>query len=609
MRMHGRTSAVPRMARLPLRLALPAVAVAGLLPWLLLLPLLSRSGSLSLPVLLLAVLVAVLALGSAVWLGASLGARADGLRQAVARWGEGEAVVLPAVADGSELGRLQRTLVRSAETQAARMQALEAQLGAARAVVDGLEHARVSVMLADPAGVITYANASALRLLRRAEAEMGGRLPGGIRADDIVGHSFDSFHRHPAAQRERIAAMRETWEAEIHLGSNTFVLVLNPVFSADGQRTGTVLEWYDRSAEVSTGMALGELVDAAAAGDFSRRVALAGKEGFFLQLAEGLNRLMEMVSQSVEAVAGVLAAVSQGDLEARVEGEFRGTLGRLKDDTNATVARLREVVGRIKGSADAIGAASRQIAAGNGELSTRTEAQAASLEQTASAMEELNVTVRQNADNARAARELAETANAVAERGGERMREVVSTMGAIQGSARRIGDIIGVIDAIAFQTNILALNAAVEAARAGEQGRGFAVVAAEVRALAQRSAQSAREVKGLIGDSVGHVEGGVQLVAEAGRTMEEVVEVFHRVAGLVSEIAAASREQSLGIEQVAGAVGQMDEMTQHNAALVEEAAAAAASLEEQARGLLDAVGVFRCKATRSAAASMEGQQG
>ncbi|PTD95290.1 methyl-accepting chemotaxis protein [Pseudothauera lacus] len=458
-----------------------------------------------------------------------------------------------------------------------------------------LECVSTNVRIADAEGRVIYANPALMRTLRRVEAEIR-RDVADFSADSFVGSNIGRLYPDPQAAVHRLASLRGMAHNDMLIGGRHFVVTTNPVLDAQGRLLGTVGEWRDRTEELAVEGELTALVDAAAAGDFSRRVALAGKEGFFLQLAEGLNRLMEMVSQSVEAVAGVLAAVSQGDLEARVEGEFRGTLGRLKDDTNATVARLREVVGRIKGSADAIGAASRQIAAGNGELSTRTEAQAASLEQTASAMEELNVTVRQNADNARAARELAETANAVAERGGERMREVVSTMGAIQGSARRIGDIIGVIDAIAFQTNILALNAAVEAARAGEQGRGFAVVAAEVRALAQRSAQSAREVKGLIGDSVGHVEGGVQLVAEAGRTMEEVVEVFHRVAGLVSEIAAASREQSLGIEQVAGAVGQMDEMTQHNAALVEEAAAAAASLEEQARGLLDAVGVFRVDA-------------
>ncbi|THF66660.1 citrate chemoreceptor protein [Pseudothauera nasutitermitis] len=462
-----------------------------------------------------------------------------------------------------------------------------------------LDTARVSLMLADLDGVITYLNASAIGILQRAEQSMGGALPGGGHAKHITGRHFDLFHRGPGLSK-LIAGLRDTHVSEIRLGDFSFQLVVNPVYDTRGERTGTVVEWYDRTDEAALRAELAALIGSAAAGDFSGRVSVDGKKGFFLQLAEGLNRLMEVVSGSVEDVARVLDAVARGELTEQIAGEYRGTLGRLKDDTNATVVRLREVVERIKDSAEAISAASREIAAGNGELSARTEAQAGSLEETASAMEELNATVHQNADNARVARELTESANAVAERGGSTMRKVVTTMGAIEEAARRIEDIIGVIDALAFQTNILAVNAAVEAARAGEQGRGFAVVAAEVRALAKRSAQSAREVKGLIADSVGKVAGGVRLVDEAGRTMEEIVAAFQRVAGLVGEIAEASREQSLGIEQVAVSVGQMDEMTQHNAALVEEAAASAASLEAQAQGLVEAVGAFRTGPQRAA---------
>jgi methyl-accepting chemotaxis protein len=289
-----------------------------------------------------------------------------------------------------------------------------------------------------------------------------------------------------------------------------------------------------------------------------------------------------------------------GNLSQTISADYAGTFGQLKDDTNATVLRLQEIVSQIKDATDAINTAAKEIASGNQDLSSRTEEQASSLEETASSMEQLTGTVKQNADNARQANELAGTAQQVAVKGGEVVSQVVDTMSAIHHSSTKIADIIGVIDGIAFQTNILALNAAVEAARAGEQGRGFAVVATEVRNLAQRSAAAAKEIKGLISDSVEKVETGNRLVDQAGRTMEEVVSSIKRVAKIMADISDASREQSAGIEQVSLAVSQMDEVTQQNAALVEEAAAAAESLEEQAHNLAQAVSVFKLDEGRGA---------
>jgi methyl-accepting chemotaxis protein len=250
----------------------------------------------------------------------------------------------------------------------------------------------------------------------------------------------------------------------------------------------------------------------------------------------------------------------------------------------------------VRRSTDAIAGASAEIAAGNMNLSSRTEAQASSLEETAAAMEELTTTVRQNADNARQANQLVVSATSQAEQGGRVVGEVVTTMASITDSSRKIADIIGVIDGIAFQTNILALNAAVEAARAGEQGRGFAVVASEVRNLAHRSAAAAKEIKVLIGDSVGKVEAGAKLVDTAGATMAGIVEAVRRVADLMHDIDTASTEQSQGIGQVNQSIAEMDDVTQQNAALVEEAAAAAGALEEQAGRLADVVGVFKLEA-------------
>jgi methyl-accepting chemotaxis protein len=449
-----------------------------------------------------------------------------------------------------------------------------------------------NVRIADSGGRVIYANHALMRTLRRIEADIRRERPA-FAAERFVGSSIGELYADPPAALQRLANLRETARINMAIGGHQFAVTTNPILDAAGNRLGTVGEWRERTAEIAAEQELTALVAAAAVGDFSRRVAVAGKAGFFLELAEGLNRLMAVISTSVEDVARVLNAVARGDLTDRIEADYRGTLGQLKDDANATVERLRAVVGRIQASAEAINIAAHEIAAGNTDLSIRTEEQASSLEETASSMEELTATVRQNADTARAASELAIGGNAVAERGGAMMARVVATMGSIRDAGKRIGDIVGLIDAIAFQTNILALNAAVEAARAGEQGRGFAVVASEVRSLAQRSAQAAREIKGLIADSTDKVEGGARLVDEAGRTMDEVVTSFQRLAALVAGIAAASREQSAGLEQVATAVGQLDEITQHNAALVEEAAAAAQSLDAQAGELVDSVCVFR----------------
>ena len=289
--------------------------------------------------------------------------------------------------------------------------------------------------------------------------------------------------------------------------------------------------------------------------------------------------------------------IAAGDLTTRLDARSDNEIGVLLGALKRMQESLTRTVSAVRRGVDEINVGSREISAGNTDLSSRTEQQAASLEETAASMEELASTVKQNADNARQANQLAASASDVAQRGGSAVSEVVSTMEGISASSRKISEIVSVIDGIAFQTNILALNAAVEAARAGEQGKGFAVVAGEVRSLAQRSAQAAKEIKALIEDSVSKVGAGSQQVERAGATMQEIVASVKRVTDIMGEIASASQEQSSGIEQVNRAVSQMDSVTQQNAALVEQAAAAAGSLEEQARRLSDAVAVFRVAAT------------
>jgi methyl-accepting chemotaxis protein len=335
------------------------------------------------------------------------------------------------------------------------------------------------------------------------------------------------------------------------------------------------------------------LVGSAVRGDFTARGGAERYEHDFRKMVEGLNRLMEVNEAGLNEVARVLSAIARGDLREKIVNEYEGTFGQLKDDSNLMVEQLKKIVREIRGATEAINTAAREIASGNGDLSSRTEEQASSLEETASSMEELTATVKQNAENARQANQLAIGASDVALKGGSVVSQVVATMSSINESSKKIVDIIGVIDGIAFQTNILALNAAVEAARAGEQGRGFAVVASEVRSLAQRSAAAAKEIKGLIDDSVEKVESGSKLVDAAGKTMEEIVGAVKRVTDIMAEITAASAEQSSGIEQVNQAIVQMDQTTQQNAALVEQAAAAAESMEEQAQSLARSVAVFK----------------
>jgi len=455
-----------------------------------------------------------------------------------------------------------------------------------------LEEVTTNVMIADADRTIVYANRPLMKMLADVEQDLRRDLPA-FDVRTVVGSSIDIFHKKPEHQSRMLAQLQGTHRAQITVGGRIMQLIISPVNDASGQRVGYVVEWADRTAEVMVEQEVTRIVQAAVQGDLSGRIGESGKQGFLLGLSQQVNSLLATISGSVDAVSGVLRALSGGDLTARMEGDFHGVFATMRDDANATVAQLTDIVGRIQEASTSINTAAGEIASGNSDLSRRTEQQAANLEETAASMEELTSTVRQNADSARQANQLAIGAASVASQGGEVVGKVVSTMTDIEQSSKKIAEIISVIDGIAFQTNILALNAAVEAARAGEQGRGFAVVASEVRTLAQRSASAAKEIKGLIETSVDKVADGSALVNQAGTTMSEIVASVQRVTDIMAEISAASQEQSAGIEQVNQTITQMDETTQQNAALVEEASAAARSMEEQAQALADAVSTFR----------------
>ena len=455
-----------------------------------------------------------------------------------------------------------------------------------------LDAAPTSVMVAGPDHAIVYANPAARAMLAAAaddvRASCRGVDPGALERSAL--HALDPD---PAARRSLLDALTAPHPYRAVLGKRTFDITVTPVLGDSGERLGTVAEWRDRTDELALERQLEEVVSAAAGGDFSRRLRLHGATGFVAAVGSGLERLMQATEQSLRETAAVLDALAQGDLRRRITREMHGLFGEMKASTNAAVDQLAQLVGEIQAATLTIGQAAAEISSGNADLSTRTGQQAANLQETASSMEQLTAAVQRNAHSAQQADELARGAGEVAEDGGRVVAEVVATMAQISESSQRIADIVGVIDAIAFQTNILALNAAVEAARAGEEGRGFAVVASEVRDLALRSAEAAREIKALIEDSTAKVGLGAERVDRAGRTMAGIVEAVQRVTAIMGGITAASREQSAGIGQVNRAVAQLDQATQQNAALVEEASAAASSLQDQARHLARAAAAFR----------------
>ncbi len=456
-----------------------------------------------------------------------------------------------------------------------------------------LDAADVNMMIADADLTILYVNPAMQRMFAAAEDDLKAALPG-FRADALVGRSIDVFHRDPTYQRTMLATLDRPHRARIAPGGRRFELMVTPVFDNSGRRVGFVTEWRDLTMAMNAlAREVGDVVQAAARGDFSRRIGLDGQDGFLEVLGSGVNELLETTELSLRATADALDALAHGDLRPRITAEMHGLFHEMRSRANQTFEQLGAIVRTIREASAHIHIASREIAEGNEDLSRRTEQQAAALEQTASSMEELTTTVRQSAGNAAQARTLADDAAAQARDGGELVERVVATMAQIHDASVQVAEIVSVIDAIAFQTNILALNAAVEAARAGEQGRGFAVVASEVRALAQRSSASAREIRQLIGRSTQAIDEGRALVARAGMSMDGIVMRITEAAALVANIAGAAAEQSTGISHVNQAVVHMDESTQQNAALVEEASASAQALETQARQLVEAVSVFQ----------------
>jgi methyl-accepting chemotaxis protein len=472
------------------------------------------------------------------------------------------------------------TAIRARESEVARLQAAVAA-------------ASTAIMMVDRNLVITYVNEATMRLLTRRELEIR-KVFSRFEASKIVGTCIDDFHKRPEHQRKLLGDPANLpHQADIKVGELTFLIKVSAMLDAAGKYVGSALEWDDVTEQRDAQQQIQKLLAAASQGRLNERISAERYTGFLRNIAEGINGLMDRVVQPFTETKRVIGALASGDLSATMQGDYQGQFASLRDQLNSSMSTLSTMVQQIGDSAETISSGANDIAEGNSNLNTRTQEQSSALEETASSLEELTATVKQNANNANQANQLAAGAQDAAEKGGQVVSAAVTAMSAITEASKKVADIIGVIEQIAFQTNMLALNAAVEAARAGDQGRGFAVVAAEVRTLAQRSASAAKEIKALIQDSQEKVEQGAKLVNRSGETLSEILASVKKVGDIIGEIDAASEQQASGIDQINSAVAQMDKNTQQNAAMVEQATAAAESMTEQARSMAELVRFFK----------------
>jgi methyl-accepting chemotaxis protein len=440
-----------------------------------------------------------------------------------------------------------------------------------------LDRCTTNVMIADTDCNIIYLNETVSAMMQRNEAELRKVLPQ-FDAKRLIGTSIDLFHKNPSHQRQMLGQLKQGYKTQIQVGSLHFSLSANPITDEQGQRLGTIVEWADRTAEVHIENEIAGVVDHASAGDFGHRLSVAEKSGFFATLSIGMNRLLDVSAQGLNDVAKVLAALADGDLSQRMTGDYAGLFAKVQESVNRSNDNLARVIGEVRAAADALTGAANQVSATAQSLSQAASQQASNVEETTSSIHVMSASISQTSDNARVTDRMATQTNKEAVQGGAAVTHTVDAM-------KQIASKIGIVDDIAYQTNLLALNAAIEAARAGEHGKGFAVVAAEVRKLAERSQEAAKEIGALAASSVTQAE-------SAGKLLEQIVPSIQKTSELVQEIAAASSEQSGTVTQISGAMGQLSKATQQNASASEELAATSEELSGQAEQLQQSIAFF-----------------
>jgi methyl-accepting chemotaxis protein len=474
-------------------------------------------------------------------------------------------------------GQRRRLTVSARAAQEKMVAAAEAAIYNGR-IRNALDKCTTNVMIADADNHILYMNETVTAMLHRNASELRQSLPH-FDANQLMGQSIDVFHKDPSHQRHLLSALTSTYRTQFQVGKLHFGLIANPIIDAAGQRVGSVVEWADRTLEVGIENEIAALVQGAACGDFSHRLALEGKTGFFANLSSGMNQLLDTSEQGLTDVSEVMSAFAEGDLTRRMERDYSGLFGKVKDNVNATADNLTRVMDEVRAAADALTAAANQVSATAQSLSQAASEQAASVEETTASIDVMSASISQNSDNAKITDGMATKTSREAVDGGAAVSQTVMAM-------KQIAAKIGIVDDIAYQTNLLALNAAIEAARAGEHGKGFAVVAAEVRKLAERSQEAAKEIGELAGSSVSTAE-------RAGKLLDEIVPSIQKTSELVQEIAAASAEQSESVVEIGGAMGQLSKATQQNASASEELAATSEELSGQAEQLQQSIAFFK----------------